>query len=131
MQSTTPYIFKKIMTIPLDSSDLNNQQENQSSPPQSEPSSTPSYFQLKEKLLLGYQDKATDVLETLKECYPSFSLLDGQNVLLILFGLIAEGNKRKAAIMMLSDNLDAELKLNGILPEPTEQEDSSPVLETP
>jgi len=118
------------MTIPLDSSDLSNHPEKQSSQLQLESSSSLSYEQQKEELLLKYQAKATDVFQTIRETYPSFSVLDGQNIFLILSGLVTDGNKRKACIRMLSDNLDAELQANGILPKPEKQEDSSSVSPT-
>lgn len=118
------------MTIPLDSSDLSNQVESQSSQQQSESSTNLSYKQQKEQLLIKYQAKASDVFETIREVYPSFSVLDGQNIFLILCGLVTEGDKRLACIRMLSDNLDSELQINGILPEPKKQKNPSSISPT-
>jgi hypothetical protein len=119
------------MTTPSDSSGLSTHPNETNSPPPSEPSTNLSYSEQKEKLLLEYQDKALAVLETMKEVYPSFSVLDGQNVFLILLGLTADqGQFRKLLVQRLSYNLDDELRLNGILPEPEKQENSSPLSET-
>jgi uncharacterized protein YgiM (DUF1202 family) len=118
------------MTIPLDSSDLNNQKEMQNSQPQSEPSITLSYKEQKQKLLSQYQDEATEILTMMRQ-HKDYNYITVINSCLLIIGALTDGPIRNAVKMMLSDNLQAELEINGILPEPTKQEDSGPVSETP
>jgi hypothetical protein len=111
----------------LDSSGSPIQPEKQNSPKLLVDSTSPLYQQTKLSLLESYRAKAEVFWKTLVDAHPESSILDLQNAFFCLLIPVTSGPIRAGIKMMLSDNLDAELQANGLLPKQEESKDSNSV----